>query len=76
MKALLVNTPASAQFRGGDTTQMLKTAEGLNALGVETAISTDAEPNARGFDVAHVFNLRTIAATGPQVRAKIGRAHV
>ena len=75
MKALLVNIPASANFRGGDTTQMLKTAEGLNALGVETAISTDAEPDARGFDVAHVFNLRTISATGPQVRA-IKRAGV
>jgi glycosyltransferase involved in cell wall biosynthesis len=69
MKALLINTPASAQFRGGDTTQMVKTSEALNALGVETAISTDAEPDARGFDVAHVFNLRTIAATAVQVQA-------
>jgi glycosyltransferase involved in cell wall biosynthesis len=69
MKALLVNTPASAQFRGGDTTQMVKTAEGLRVLGVETAISTDAEPDARGFDIAHVFNLRTIPATSKQVQA-------
>jgi glycosyltransferase involved in cell wall biosynthesis len=67
MKALLVNTPASANFRGGDTTQMVKTGEALNALGVETAISTDAEPDARGFDVAHVFNLRTIDVTAKQV---------
>lgn len=30
MKVLMVNTPASTKFRGGDTTQMHKTAEALN----------------------------------------------
>jgi glycosyltransferase involved in cell wall biosynthesis len=68
MKALLVNTPASERFRGGDSTQMHKTAEALNALGMEAYTTTEAEPGARGFDIAHVFNLRTIDATARQVR--------
>jgi hypothetical protein len=35
------------------------------------ATCTDAEPNARGFDIAHVFNLRTIEATERQVAALV-----
>ena len=69
MRALLVNTPASERFRGGDSTQMHQTAEGLRALGVEAYTTTEAEPGARGFDVAHVFNLRTLEVTGRQVQS-------
>ena len=36
-----------------------KTAEALRPLGVDTTQSHDDEPDATGFDVAHVFNLRT-----------------
>lgn len=69
MRVLMVNTPASTKFRGGDTTQMHKTAEALKELGVEVDISTDPEPDASGYDLAHVFNLRTIEATGRQIEA-------
>ncbi len=68
MKVLMVNTPASLSFRGGDLTQMGKTAEALRPLGVDVVESFDLEPNATGFDLAHVFNLRTIDVTLRQVR--------
>jgi hypothetical protein len=48
---------------------MEKTAETLRELGVEAMVSTAPEPDARGFDIAHVFNLRTIDATERQVAA-------
>jgi glycosyltransferase involved in cell wall biosynthesis len=64
----MVNTPAALRFRGGDLTQMRKTAEALRALGVEVAESFDPLPDGRGCDLAHVFNLRTVDVTPGQVR--------
>lgn len=69
MKVLMINTPAAPRFRGGDLTQMRKTAESLRRLGVEVAESFDTKPNAAGFDLAHVFNLRTVQVTPGQVKA-------
>ncbi len=69
MKVLMVNTPASQQFRGGDSTQMQKTAEALRPHGVEVSFSYEEEPRAAGFDLAHVFNLRTVNVTAKQVRS-------
>ncbi|MFZ0394980.1 MAG: glycosyltransferase family 4 protein [Terracidiphilus sp.] len=42
---------------GGDTTQVLKTAEGLRELGCEVDVSTDVSPNLSGIDLVHLFNL-------------------
>jgi glycosyltransferase involved in cell wall biosynthesis len=67
MKVLMVNWPGAPRFRGGDLTQMRKTAESLKSLGVEVAESFDPEPDAKGFDLAHVFNLRTVHVTPGQV---------
>jgi glycosyltransferase involved in cell wall biosynthesis len=67
MKVLMVNWPGAPRFRGGDLTQMRKTAEALKGLGVEVAESFDPEPDARGFDLAHVFNLRTVHVTPGQI---------
>jgi glycosyltransferase involved in cell wall biosynthesis len=64
----MVNTPAAPRFRGGDLTQMRKTAEALRALGVEVAESFEPLPDGRGCDLAHVFNLRTVDVTPGQVR--------
>jgi glycosyltransferase involved in cell wall biosynthesis len=65
----MVNTPASVRFRGGDLTQMRKTAEALRTLGVQVSESFDPRPDATGFDLAHVFNLRTIQVTPGQVKS-------
>src|SRR5262245_4203842 len=69
VRVLMVNHPGTLKFSGGDLTQMRKTAEALKPLGVTVAESFDPEPDARGFDLAHVFNLRTIHATPKQVQA-------
>ncbi len=42
---------------GGDTTQVLKTAEGLRKLGCDVKVSTDVSPNLSGIDLVHLFNL-------------------
>jgi glycosyltransferase involved in cell wall biosynthesis len=63
----MVNTPSAPQFTGGDLIQMRRTADRLRALGVEVSESFEAEPDASGFDLAHVFNLRTIDVTAGQV---------
>ncbi|MCI0457301.1 MAG: glycosyltransferase family 4 protein [Gemmataceae bacterium] len=67
MKVLMVNWPGAPRFRGGDLTQMRKTAEALRPFGVEVAESFDPEPDAAGYDLAHVFNLRTVHVTPGQI---------
>lgn len=42
---------------GGDTIQIVKTAEMLRSLGCEVEISIDPSRNVDGFDILHVFNL-------------------
>jgi glycosyltransferase involved in cell wall biosynthesis len=69
MKVLMVNAPASVHFHGGDTVQMQQTAAALRDFGVSASFSCDPEPRAPGFDLAHVFNLRTVDATARQVRS-------
>lgn len=69
MKVLMVNTPDSPRFGGGDLLQMRKTADALRLLGVQVSESFEREPDARGFDVAHVFNLRTLHVTPRQVQS-------
>lgn len=68
MKVLMVNTPAALRFRGGDLTQMRNTAQALSRLGVQVSESFDRRPQAKGFDLVHVFNLRTVRITPAQVR--------
>ena len=68
MKVLMVNTPKAPKFKGGDLRQMRETAKALATLQVTVGESFDPEPDATGFDLAHVFNIRTIDATTRQVR--------
>lgn len=69
MKVMMVNTPMAPTFKGGDLTQQRKTAEALKPLGVEVVESFDEEPDATGCDLAHVFNIRTLAHTPRQMAA-------
>jgi glycosyltransferase involved in cell wall biosynthesis len=67
MKVLMLNWPGAERFRGGDLVQMRKSAEALAAYGVEVAESFDPEPDASGYDLVHVFNLRTVDITPVQI---------
>ncbi len=42
---------------GGDTTQVLKTAEALRKAGCHVDVSTDLEPDLSDYDLVHLFNL-------------------
>ena len=41
---------------GGDTTQILKTAEALKSSDCNVVISTELEPDVSAFDIVHLFN--------------------
>jgi glycosyltransferase involved in cell wall biosynthesis len=69
MKVLMVNHPDCAVYSGGDMVQLRKTADALRALGVTVEVSTAPEPDAAGYDLVHVFNLRTADATLRQLRS-------
>lgn len=59
MKALFVSRSTLFSSPGGDTTQMLKTAEGLRKLGVEVAVQGEDGRfhDPRDFDLLHGFNI-------------------
>ncbi|MGE3181611.1 MAG: glycosyltransferase family 4 protein [Phycisphaerae bacterium] len=42
---------------GGDTTQIIKTAEAVRSLGTQVDISEDMRPHLEGYDLAHLFHL-------------------
>lgn len=63
----MVNHPGAAGFRGGDLVQMRKTAVTLRHYGVQVAESFAPDPTPSGFDLAHVFNLRTARDTLAQL---------
>src|SRR5262245_49176746 len=67
MRVLMVNHPHCEAFQGGDLVQMRQTALALRFYGVQVQESFDLQPDATGFDLAHVFNLRTIADTPKQL---------
>lgn len=57
MKILFQSRKTLFTAPGGDTTQLLKTKEYLEKLGVKVDISLDLEPDLTGYDIVHVFNL-------------------
>lgn len=57
MKVLFQSRKTLYTAPGGDTTQILKTKEYLEKLGVKVDISLELEPDVSDYDVVHVFNL-------------------
>lgn len=57
MKVLFQSRKTLFSVPGGDTVQLLKTAEHLRGLGVAVEISTELEPALQGHDLVHLFNL-------------------
>lgn len=58
MKVLYITRPTVFSGPGGDTVQLLKTAEYLKGRGVEVTIADNSEPDLEGYDLVHFFNLR------------------
>ncbi len=56
VKVLIQTRPGMGAVLTGDVTQVRKTAEALAAEGVELSFSDSLEPDARGFDVVHLFS--------------------
>jgi glycosyltransferase involved in cell wall biosynthesis len=59
MKILFQNRKDALTKWGGDTTQMIETANALEALGVQVDTSLESNPDLSGYDLVHVFNIKT-----------------
>jgi glycosyltransferase involved in cell wall biosynthesis len=57
MKVLFQSRSTLFTVPGGDTVQLMKTAESLRKLGITVDISTELEPSLVGYDLIHLFNL-------------------
>jgi len=57
MKILFQSRITLFSVPGGDTVQLVKTAEYLRKFGVDVDISTELEPDLSGYDLVHLFNL-------------------
>lgn len=58
MKVAMISRSSLFKVKGGDTTQMVKTSEELNKLGIKTEIKIASEKiNYADYDLLHFFNL-------------------
>lgn len=57
LRVLFLSRTTLFSVTGGDTIQVLKTADALRAKGCEVMVSTDVDPDMDGFDLVHIFNL-------------------
>lgn len=57
MKVLFQSRKTLYSVPGGDTTQIMKTKEFLEKLGVIVDVSLELTPDVSEYDVVHVFNL-------------------
>ena len=58
MKVLLVNHGRAGEWGGGDGVQIRETAKRLNQRGHEVTLVNSDRPEARGYDIVHLFNCR------------------
>lgn len=70
LRVLFCSRPTLFSGPGGDTIQILKTAEMLRAFGCHVEVSVDPDPPLDGFDILHIFNL-----TRPQALVPAAAAH-
>ncbi len=78
MRVLWLVRSNLTQHPGGDTTQILQTAQALRALGVQIDLCSDEQPRMTGYDLVQLFHLDRLWETEPycrQIRAQ-GRPSV
>lgn len=69
MRALLVVRPSVTDVRGGDAAVAEHAATALRARGVQVDIAASLTPDARGYDLAHVFGIFDPDIAEPQIDA-------
>jgi len=69
MKSLIVVRPNAAAKRGGDVAVAEHTAAALRSHGVEADVVATLNPDARGYDVAHVLGIFEPDFARPQIAA-------
>jgi len=69
VRALLVVRPDAEAKPGGDLVVAERSIEALRAMNVDADLVATRAPDARGYDVAHVFGIFEPAFAGPQLRA-------
>ncbi len=57
IKALWLVRSNLREHPGGDTTQILRTAEALRANGLEVTLSSERQPDPSGYQLVHLFHL-------------------
>lgn len=58
MRVVFQSRADALSRRGGDTVQMLRTAEELRALGVRVELAEEPVPYLAGVDLVHIFNIQ------------------
>ncbi len=75
MKALWLVRDDLEQHAGGDTVQILRTAEALRARGHDVELNAEPQPSFAGFDIVHLFHLDRLWENGSHVR-RLERSNV
>jgi glycosyltransferase involved in cell wall biosynthesis len=69
MRVLFVVRPSGLDRVGGDVNVALYEKRGLEAMGITVDVAATLEPDARGYDVAHVFGVFDAEIAHPQIEA-------
>jgi glycosyltransferase involved in cell wall biosynthesis len=67
MKVLIQNRPDAFKVFGGDSVQVLKTAEYLRRRNVNVDISLELTPDLSGYDIVHLMNITRVTFTYAQL---------
>jgi len=67
MKILIQNRPDTFEVFGGDSVQMIKTAEFLRKLGVQVDISLELAPRLDDYEIVHLMNITRVKFTYAQL---------
>lgn len=67
MKVLIQNRPDAFEVFGGDTVQMMKTAQYLRKRGVHVDVSLELTPKLQEYDVIHLMNITRVTFTYVQL---------
>lgn len=69
VKVLLINHGSAGKWGGGDGVQIRETARELRELGHKVDVVDSDVPDARGYDIAHIFNCRLLDSFKQQMKS-------